>query len=68
MVYIPITTAQKKIIGTSFPGMVQVINVKTATTEDLASAEVEITELLKQRHRLGTKENDFTVRKPKRQA
>ncbi len=62
-VYIPITTAQKKIFGTSFPGMVRVIMVKARSTESLPTAEKQINELLKQRHRIGAKQdNDFTVR------
>jgi putative ABC transport system permease protein len=62
-VYIPVTTAQKKIFGTTFPGMVRTIMVKAKSTEDLDTAEKQITELLRQRHRIGPrKENDFTVR------
>jgi len=62
-VYIPVTTAQKKIFGTTFPGMVRTIMVKAKSAEDLEAAEQQITELLRQRHRIGPKkENDFTVR------
>ncbi|MEW6419155.1 MAG: ABC transporter permease [Nitrospirota bacterium] len=62
-IYVPVTTAQKKLFGTSFPGMVRIIMVKAKSTEDLAPAEKQITDLLKQRHRIGPKqENDFTVR------
>ncbi|MBM4271037.1 MAG: FtsX-like permease family protein [Deltaproteobacteria bacterium] len=62
-IYIPVTTAQKKIFGTTFPGMVRTIMVKAKNTEDLDAAEKQITELLRQRHRIGPKkENDFTVR------
>ena len=63
VIYIPVTTAQKKIFGTSFPGMVRSILVKARTTEDLDTAESQIKELLRQRHRIGPRqENDFTVR------
>jgi putative ABC transport system permease protein len=63
VVYIPVSTAQKKIIGTHFPGMVRSIMVKAKSTEDLDAAESQITELLRQRHRIGPRqENDFTVR------
>lgn len=63
VIYVPITTAQKKLIGTAFPGMVRIIMVKARSTEDLSAAEKQITELLRQRHRIGSKqENDFTVR------
>jgi len=62
-VYIPVTTAQKKIFGTTFPGMVRSIMVKARSAEDLDTAEKQINELLRQRHRIGPKkENDFTVR------
>lgn len=62
-IYVPVTTAQKKLFGTTFPGMVRTIMVKAKSAEDLASAERQINELLRQRHRIGPKqENDFTVR------
>ncbi|MFH1025477.1 MAG: ABC transporter permease, partial [Nitrospirota bacterium] len=62
-IYVPITTAQKKLFGTTFPGMVRRIMVKAKSTEDMATAERQITELLRQRHHIGPKqENDFTVR------
>jgi len=62
-IYIPVTTAQKKLFGTTFPGMVRIMMVKAKSTEDLAPAEKQINELLRQRHHIGMKqENDFTVR------
>ena len=62
-VVIPVTTAQKKLFGTQFPGMVRIILVKARSSEDLAPAEQQINELLRQRHHLGQKQdNDFTVR------
>jgi putative ABC transport system permease protein len=62
-IYVPVTTAQKKLFGTSFPGMIRMIMVKAKSAEDLDSAERQINELLRQRHRIGQKqENDFTVR------
>ena len=62
-IMVPITTAQKKLFGTPFPGMVRVISVKAKSSEDLAAAEQQIAALLKQRHRIGPKqESDFTVR------
>jgi len=63
VVYIPVTTAQKKIVGTSIPGMVRSIMVKARNAEDMSLAEKQVTELLRQRHRSGpNKEDDFTVR------
>ncbi|MDO8786203.1 MAG: ABC transporter permease, partial [Syntrophales bacterium] len=65
-VYIPITTAQRKIFGRGGSGitdMVRSIIVKTKTIGDLDPATEQITDLLRQRHRIGTKqEQDFTVR------
>jgi putative ABC transport system permease protein len=62
-ILIPVTTAQKKLFGTQFPGMVRIILVKAKSAEDLPEAERQITELLRQRHRIGPKQdNDFTVR------
>lgn len=62
-IMIPVTTAQKKIFGASFPGMVRTIMVKAASADDLSAAEKQINELLRQRHRIGVKQdNDFSVR------
>jgi putative ABC transport system permease protein len=62
-VYIPVTTAQKKVFGTAFPGMVRTMMVKAKSTEDLGPAEKQINALLRQRHHIGPKQdNDFTVR------
>lgn len=62
-VLIPITTAQKKLFGTDFPGMVKHISVQAKDKNSLESAQEEITELLRERHNLGkTKEDDFTIR------
>lgn len=62
-IYVPVTTAQKKLFGTTFPGMVRIIMVKAKSTQDMPAAEKQINDLLKQRHRIGPKqENDFTVR------
>jgi len=63
IIYIPVTTAQKKIFGTSFPGMVRSIMVKARSSEDLDAAESQISELLRERHRIGARQDDdFTVR------
>ena len=62
-IYVPVTTAQKKLFGTSFPGMVRTIMVQAKSAEDLGPAEKQINELLRQRHHIGPKQdNDFTVR------
>jgi len=62
-IYVPITTAQKKLFGTAFPGMIRMMMVKARTVEDLLRSEQEIAELLRQRHKIGPKQDDdFTVR------
>jgi len=62
-IYVPITTAQKRLFGTAFPGMIRIMMVQAKSTEELDTAEREITELLKERHRIGpNKDDDFTVR------
>jgi putative ABC transport system permease protein len=63
-IFIPISTAQRKIFRTGgIPDMVRSITVKARSAADLAPAEAQITDLLRQRHHAGTKkENDFTVR------
>jgi putative ABC transport system permease protein len=61
--YVPITTAQKRLFRVSFPGMVRMIMVKAISYDDMAGAEKEVTELLRQRHRIGlNKDDDFSVR------
>jgi putative ABC transport system permease protein len=63
VIYVPVTAAQKKLFGTAFPGMVRTIMVKAKSTDALESAEREITDLLRQRHHIGARQdNDFTVR------
>ena len=63
IVFMPITTAQRKIIGNAFPGMVGPVLVQARSESQLPQAEAEINALLDQRHRVGPgKERDFTVR------
>lgn len=62
-IYIPVTTAQKKLFGTTFPGMVRVIMIKAKSADDLDPAERQIGDLLRQRHHLSQRQDDdFTVR------
>jgi putative ABC transport system permease protein len=62
-IVVPVTTAQKKLFGTSFPGMVRIIMVKAKSAESLPIAEKQVTELLRQRHHIGQKQDaDFSVR------
>jgi putative ABC transport system permease protein len=63
MIFVPLTTAQKKIFGVPFIGMVRTISVKAKGADEMGIAEAQITELLRQRHHIGPRqETDFTVR------
>lgn len=62
-VLIPLSTAQKKLFGTAFPGTVKFIAVQAKSTDELSSAQDEIEALLRERHNIGkTKDDDFTIR------
>ena len=62
MVYMPLSTAQKKVSGTQFPDMVNQLMLQAETAEDTYSSQEEIRALLRQRHNLGlNKEDDFTI-------
>ena len=63
VIFIPLTTAQRKILGSPFPNTVGAILVQAKNQEVLDQAEEEVTALLDQRHRTGpNKERDFSVR------
>ena len=63
LIFIPITTAQKKVFGTTFPGTVSMIVVKGSDPDDVSLAQQDIEELLVARHRIGkNQENDFEIR------
>ncbi len=60
---VPVTTAQRKLFGTQFPGTVRYVLVRAKSAEAMAEAEQEMTQLLRQRHRLAEgQDNDFTIR------
>jgi len=62
-IIVPLTTAQRQVFGSQFPGTVRMVMVQTVTQEIMPAVEVEMTELLRQRHR--TREgmdNDFSLR------
>jgi putative ABC transport system permease protein len=62
-IVVPLTTAQKKLFGMQFPGMVRQIAVQARGPEVMNEVEGQITDLLRQRHHLQPKQdNDFTVR------
>jgi len=60
MVYIPVSTAQKRMLGVKY---VRLINVQTETPESMSYVQSSIENLLRERHRLsGTNNDDFNVR------
>jgi putative ABC transport system permease protein len=62
-IMVPLTTAQKRLFGMQFPGMVRGIAVQIRDLELMKEAEYQINALLRQRHRIPPNEvNDFTVR------
>ena len=63
LVFIPLTTAQRKIFGTDFPGAVNQIIVKALSVEDSTIAQKDIREILRRRHNLSnSQEDDFQIR------
>jgi len=62
-IIVPLTTAQKRLFGTQFPGMVRGISIQIRDLDLIKEAEQQIKALLRQRHRIPqNEENDFTVR------
>jgi len=63
IVFIPFTTAERKVVGTQFLGTVGALFASTERTEDLPEAVEEIRRILRERHRLRPEQpDDFTVR------
>lgn len=60
--FIPITTAQKKVMGIHFPDQVKFIMLQAVDAASTYTAQDEIKQLLRQRHNLGAnKEDDFVI-------
>jgi putative ABC transport system permease protein len=63
VVFIPFTTAERKVFGTSFLGSVGAVFAATDRAEDLLGAVEQIREVMRSRHRLlGEQPDDFTIR------
>jgi len=63
IIFVPLTIAQKQLFGMQFPGMVRTIAVQARGTEVMKEVEEQITDLLRQRHRIQpNQESDFSVR------
>lgn len=63
LVFIPITTAQRKVFGTDFPGTVSMIAVKAQNDQVISMTQEDITEILQHRHHIGkNQDGDFEIR------
>ncbi|MBJ6800773.1 ABC transporter permease [Geomonas propionica] len=63
VIYVPLRTAQRKLLGSQFPNVVGSIMVQAKSAEVLDKAEDEVTALLNQRHRIGpNREIDYSIR------
>ena len=63
IIFVPLTIAQKQLFGMQFPGMVRTIAIQARGPEVMEEVEEQITDLLRQRHRIQpNQENDFSVR------
>ena len=63
LIFIPITTAQKKVFGTVFPGTVSQIVIKGQDADTLDETIDDINEILTARHNLGkNQDKDFEIR------
>src|SRR4026208_1848520 len=63
VIFIPFTTAERKVFGTAFPGSIGAMFASTDRAEDLPEAVDRIREVLRARHRLqGEQNDDFTVK------
>ncbi len=61
--FVPVTTAQRRLFGTQFPGSVRFIVAQATSAEAMTAAERDMTQLLRQRHHLTERtDNDFDVR------
>lgn len=61
-VFIPITTAQKKVMGIKFPDQVRFVMLQAVDSQSTYTSQDEIRQLLRQRHNLGSsKEDDFVI-------
>lgn len=63
VIFIPFSTAERKVFGTSFLGSIGAMFASTDRTEDLPEAVEQIRDVLRSRHRLQSEQgDDFTVK------
>ena len=62
-VLVPLTTAQRRLVGTPFPGAVRAILVQAESADAMKGLDDKIKDLLRTRHRLSERQDDdFTIR------
>ncbi len=62
-ILIPITTAQRKVFGSQFPGTVRFIMAQATSPQSMPAAQQEMTQLLRQRHHIRAgADSDFDIR------
>jgi len=63
IIIVPLKTAQKRLFGMQFPGVIMSMAVQIKELAKMKEAEDQINALLRQRHRIpANKDNDFTVK------
>jgi putative ABC transport system permease protein len=63
VVVVPFGTAERRVLGTEILGSVDMIFVTAISQNDIVTAEEQVTELLRERHRIQPgQDDDFTVR------
>ena len=63
VVFVPLTTAQRKLFGSQFLDSVGAMMIQARSADVLDQAQNEVTSLLDQRHRIGpAKERDYSIR------
>ncbi|RTL57653.1 MAG: ABC transporter permease, partial [Rhodocyclaceae bacterium] len=62
-ILVPLTTSQRKLFGTAFPGSIRLMQVQASSADLMDSVERSMNALLRQRHRLrDNQDDDFTIR------
>ncbi len=62
-VLVPVSTAQRQLFGTLFPGTVRFLMVQARSQQAMPQAQREMTQLLRQRHHIQRgQDDDFTIR------
>ncbi|GFO60046.1 multidrug ABC transporter substrate-binding protein [Geomonas silvestris] len=63
VIYVPLRTAQRKLLGSQFPNAVGAMMIQAQSAGVLKKAEEEVVALLNQRHRVGPgREADYSIR------